>query len=82
MAPIQYVESVFMEDWSEDYAASGHWNQYRIAVSAPSDDEWPKGSTEDRDKLFPNDKPLVPENRIEALIDHWHNAQVMHPCCN
>ena len=48
-------------------------------MSAPSDDEWPEGLTEDGDKLFLKDKLLVPENRIEELIDHWHNAQVMHP---
>ena len=35
--------------------------------------------TEDGDKLFLKDKLLVPENRVEELIDHWHNAQVMHP---
>ena len=79
MAPIEYVESVLMEDWSEDYAASEHLNRYWNAVSAPSDDEWPEGLTEDGDKLFLNDKLLVPENRVEALIDHWHNAQLMHP---
>ena len=28
MAPIEYVESVLMEDWSENYAASVHWNKY------------------------------------------------------
>ena len=28
MAPIEYVESVRMENWSEDYAASDHWNKY------------------------------------------------------
>ena len=48
-------------------------------MSAPSDDEWPEGLTEDGDKLLLNDKLLVPENRVEALIDHWHNAQLMHP---
>ena len=79
MAPIEYVESVLMEDWAEDYAASEHWNRYWNAVSAPSDDEWPEGLTEDGDKLFLNDKLLVPENRVQALIDHWHNAQLMHP---
>ena len=21
----------------------------------------------------------MPENRVEELIDHWHNAQLMHP---
>ena len=70
-----------MEDWSEEYAASEHWNRYSNAVSAPSDDEWPEGLTEDGDKLFLNDKLLVPENRVQALIDHWHNAQLMHPGC-
>ena len=45
----------------------------------PPDDEWPEGSTEDGAKLFLNDKLLVPENRVEALIDHWHNTQHMHP---
>ena len=79
MAIIEYVESMLMKDWSEDYAASKHCNKYWNAVSAPSDDEWPKGLTEDRDKLFLNDKLLVPEYRVEALIDHWHNAQLMHP---
>ena len=48
-------------------------------MSAPSDDEWPEGLTEDGDKLFIKDKLLVPENRMEELIDHWHNAQLMHP---
>ena len=52
-----------------------HWN----AVSAPSDDEWPEGLTKDGDKLFLQDKLLVPENRMEELISHWHNAQLMHP---
>ena len=79
MVPIEYMELVLMEDWSEDYAASEHWNRYCNAVSAPSDDEWPEGLTEDGGKLFLNDKLLGPENRVEALIDHWHNAQLMHP---
>ena len=34
--------------------------------------------TEDGGKLFLNDKLLVPEKRVEALIDHWHNAHLMH----
>ena len=67
------------EDWSDDYAASQHWSKYWNAMSAPSDDEWPEGLTEDGDKLFLKDKLLVPENRVEELIDHWHNAQLMHP---
>ena len=79
MAPIEYVDSVLMEDWAEDYTASEHWNMYTNAVTAPSDDEWPKGLMEDGDKLFLNDKLLVPENRVEALIDHWHDAKLMHP---
>ena len=79
VAPVELVRSVLTEDWSDDYAASGHWSKYWNAVSAPSDDEWPEGLTEDGDKLFLNDKLLVPENRVEELIDHWHNAQLMHP---
>ena len=39
MAPIEYVKSVFMEECSEDYAASEHWNKYWNTVSAPSTDE-------------------------------------------
>ena len=78
MAPVEYLESVLMEHWSEDYAASEHRNKYWNAVSAPSDDEWPEGLKEDGDQLYLNDKLLVPENRDEALIDHWHNAQLMH----
>ena len=79
VAPVEVVRSVLTEDWSDDYAASDHWSRYWNAVSAPSDDEWPEGLTEDGDKLLPKDKLLVPENRMEELIDHWHNAQLMHP---
>ena len=79
VAPVELIRSVLTEDWSDDYAASQHWSKYWNAVSAPSDDEWPEGLTEDGDKLFLKDKLLVPENRVEELIDHWHNAQLMHP---
>ena len=79
VAPVELVRSVLTEDWSDDYAASDHWSKYCNAVSAPSDDEWPEGLTEDGDKLFLKDKLLVPQNRMEELIDHWHNAQLMHP---
>ena len=79
VAPVELVKSVLTEDWSDDYAASEHWSKYWNDVSAPSDDEWPEGLTEDGDKLFLKDKLLVPENRVEELIDHWHNAQLMHP---
>ena len=79
VAPVELVRSVLTEDWSDDYAASEHWSKYWNAVSAPSDDEWPEGLTGDGDKLFLKDKLLVPENRVEELIDHWHNAQLMHP---
>ena len=79
VAPVELVRSVLTEDWSDDYAASEHSSKYWNAMSAPSDDEWPEGLTEDGDKLFLKDKLLVPENRVEELIDHWHNAQLMHP---
>ena len=79
VAPVELVRSVLTEDWLDDYAASEHWSKYWNAVSAPSDDEWPEGLTEEGDKLFLKDKLLVPENRVEELIDHWHNAQLMHP---
>ena len=48
-------------------------------MSAPSDDDGPEGLTEDRDKLFLKYKLLVPQSQAEDLIDHWHNAQLMHP---
>ena len=79
VAPVEVVRSVLTEDWSDDYAASEHWNRYWNAVSAPSDDEWHEGLTEDGDKFCLKDKVSVPENRMEELIDHWHNAQLMHP---
>ena len=79
VASVELVRSVLTEDWSDDYAASEHWSKYWNAVSAPSDDEWPEGLTEDGDELFVKDKLLVPENRMEELIDHWHNSQLMHP---
>ena len=62
VAPVELVRSVLTEDWSDDYAASEHWSKYWNAVSAPSDDKWPEGLTEDGDKLFLKDKLLVPEN--------------------
>ena len=79
VAPVELVRSVLTEDWSDDYAASDHWSKYWNAVSALSDEEWPEGLTEDGDKLFLKDKLLVPENRMEELIDHLHNALLMHP---
>ena len=79
VAPVELVRSVLTEDWSDDYAASDHWSRYWNALSAPSDDEWPEGLTEDGDKIVLKDKLLVPENRMEELLDHWHNAQLMHP---
>ena len=79
VAPVELVRWVLTEHWSDDYAASEHWSRYWNAVSALSDDEWPEGLTEDGDKLFLKDKLLVPENRMEELIDHLHNAQLMHP---
>ena len=79
VAPVELVRSVLTEDWSDDYAASDHWSRYWNAVCAPSDDKWPEGLTEDGDIFFLKDKLLVPENQMEELIDHWHNAQLMHP---
>ena len=79
VAPVELVRSVLTEDWLDDYAASEHWSRYWNAVSAPSDDKWPEGLTEDGDKFFLKDRLLVPENRMEDLINHWHNAQLMHP---
>ena len=76
---IEGVQSVLMEDWSDDYATSDRWLKHWNAVSAPSDVDWPEELTEDGDKLFLKDKLLVPDNRVEDLIDHWHNAQFMHP---
>ena len=76
---IEGVQSVLMQDWSDDYANSDHWLKYWNAVSAPSYDDWPDGLTENGDKLFLKDKLLVPENQVEDLIDHWHNAQLMQP---
>ena len=72
VAPVELVRLVLTEDWSDDYAASEHWSKYWNAASAPSDDKWAEGLTEDGDKLFLKDKLLVPENRVEELIDHWH----------
>ena len=79
VAPVELVRSVLTEDWSDDYTASEHWSRYWHAVSALSDDEWPEGLTEEGEKFFLKDKLLVPENRMEELIDHWHNAQLRHP---
>ena len=48
-------------------------------MSVRSVDEWPEGLTEDGNEVFLKDKLLVPENRVGDLINHWHNAQLMHP---
>ena len=48
-------------------------------MSAPSDEELPKGLTGDSDKLLPTDTLLLPKERVGALMDHWHNARLMHP---
>ena len=76
---IEGVHSVLMEVCSEVYANSDHWLKYWNAMSAPSDDDWADRFSEDRDKLFLKDKLLVPQNRVEDLIEHWHNAGLMHP---
>ena len=34
VAPVELVRSVLTGDWSDDYAASEHWNKYWNAVSA------------------------------------------------
>ena len=47
VAPVELVRSVLTEDWWDDYAASDHLSRYWNAVSAPSDNEWPEGLTED-----------------------------------
>ena len=64
---IEGVRSILMEDWSDDYANSDHWLKYWNAVSAPSDDDWQEGLTEDGDKLFLKDKLLVPEKPGRGL---------------
>ena len=79
LAPMEYVESVLMGEGSNDCAASEHWNKHWNVVSAPSGDEWLEGSTEDKDKVFLNDKLFVPKNCVHALIDHQHNTQLMSP---
>ena len=38
---IERVQSVLMEDSSDDYADSDRSVKNRNAVSAPSDDDWP-----------------------------------------
>ena len=68
--PIERVQSVLLEYWSDDDANSDHWLKYWNAVSAPSDNDWPERLTEDGDKLFLKCRLLVPENRLEDLIDH------------
>ena len=60
VAPVELVRSVLTEDWSDDYAASEDWSRYWNAVSAPSDDEWPEGLTEDEDKHFPQGQAIGP----------------------
>ena len=79
VAPVELVRSVLTEDWSDDYAASQHWSKYWNAVSAPSDDEWPEGLTEDGDKLFLKDKLLVPENWSPPSSALTHTATTKTP---
>ena len=76
---IEGVQLVLMEDWSDDYANSDHQLKYWNSLSASIEDDWPEELTDDGEKLFLKHKLLVPENRVEDLIDHWHNVQMMYP---
>ena len=58
---IERVQSVMMVHWSDDYANSDHWLNFRNVVSAPSDDVWAEGLIEDRDKLILKDKLWFPK---------------------
>ena len=60
VAPVELVRFVLTEDWLDDYAASDHWSRYWNAVSAPSDDEWPEGLTEDGEKIIPQGQAIGP----------------------
>ena len=58
---IEGVQSVLMEDLSNDYANSDHWLKYWNAASAPSDGDCPERLTEDGNKLLLRNTLLVPE---------------------
>ena len=73
------LESVLVEDWSDDYANSDAWLKYWNAVGAPFGNDSPKALTEDRDKCFRKEKLLRPENGMQDRIGHWYSAQSMHP---
>ena len=75
---IERVQLVFMEDWSNDYANSDHWPKYWCAESATSEEDRPEVLIEDWDKLYPKKKLLVSGNRVQTVIAHRHNAQLMH----
>ena len=51
VGPVEYVESVLMGDWSDDDAASDHWNKHWNARSAPWNKEWPDALNGDGGRL-------------------------------
>ena len=63
---IEGVQSVFLEYLSDDYANSGHLLAYWNPLSALCDHHRLEKWKKDGDK-------------VEDLLDHWHNAQLMHP---
>ena len=72
-------QSCLREDWTSDYATSEAWAQYYKVISSPDDDEeWPQKLSVEHEKMFLNEKLLVPESRAKDLLDEWH-PELMHP---
>ena len=74
-----FSESCLQDDWTDDYAKSEAFEAEYRAVTDPDDGQkWPKGLTEEDDKLSWNGKLLVPESRVLELCEAWRH-HMMHP---
>jgi hypothetical protein len=74
------LTSCIAENWDEDYAKSEFWSQQWEAGSKPESElAWPAGLRVDDGKLFVYDKLLIPESRMDQVIQEWHDQQLLHP---
>ena len=67
------------EDWEEDCAKSEYWATHWVASSKPESElAWPAGLRVDHGKLFVFDKLLIPEARMDQVVQEGHDQRLLH----
>ena len=67
------------DDWTDDFAKSEAFDSQHRALTDPEfGQKWPKGLSEEDDKLYRNGRLLVPESRMLELCEAWYH-HMMHP---